>query len=171
MLERKHSQQIENLHNDILTDFLRQKGYQAADQTRSGRSKLGVGEIDIMIRKKDGTPFSIIEAFRLNSCGKDNKTVAEHIDKLIHDYDTAGHERNFVIVYAEAKNFERLWTNYKNYLSEINGKAAFRAQYPLIKFEEKSEISDKSSIKIGLATHRREGTVVGIYHIFINMFA
>jgi len=171
MLERKSSQQIENLHNDILTDFLRQKGYQAADQTRSGRSKLGVGEIDIMIRKVDGTPFSIIEAFRLKSCGKDNKTVAEHIDRLVHDYDTAGHERNFVIVYAEAKRFVQLWNNYKNYISEINGKTAFRAEHPLIKFEEKSDISTKSNIKIGLATHRREGSVVEIYHVFINMFA
>lgn len=171
MLERKYSQQLENLHNDVLTDFLRQKGYQVTDQTRSGRSKLGVGEIDLMIRKKDGTPFSIIETFRLKSCGKDNKTVAEHLDKLLHNYDTAGHERNFVIVYAEAVGFERLWNNYKNYISEINGKPAFRAEYPLIKFEEKSEISDKSSIKIGLATHRREGTVVEVYHVFINMFA
>lgn len=171
MLERKYSQQLENLHNDVLTDFLRQKGYQVADQTRSGRSKLGVGEIDLMIRKKDGTPFSIIETFRLKSCGKANKTVAEHLDKLLHNYDTAGHERNFVIVYAEAKKFEQLWGNYKNYISEINGKPAFRAEYPLIKFEEKSEISNKSSIKTGLATHRREGTVVEVYHVFINMFA
>ena len=171
MLERKHSQHLENLHNDVLTDFLRQKGYQVADQTRSGRSKLGVGEIDLMIRQKDGTPFSIIETFRLKSCGKDNKTVAEHIDKLLHNYDTAGHERNFVIVYAEAKKFEQLWGNYKNYMGELNGKPAFRAEYPLIKFEEKSEISKKSNIKTGLATHRREGTIVEIYHVFINMFA
>lgn len=171
MLERKYSQQLEDLHNDVLTDFLRQKGYQVADQTRSGRSKLGVGEIDLMIRKKDGTPFSIIETFRLKSCGKDNKTVAEHLDKLLHNYDTAGHKRNFVIVYAEAKKFEQLWGNYKNYIAEINGKPAFRAEHPLIKFEEKSEISTKSSIKIGLATHRREGAVVEVYHVFINMFA
>lgn len=171
MLERKHSQQLEDLHNDVLTDFLRQKGYYATDQTRSGRSKLGVGELDIMIRKKDGTPFSIIEAFRLKSCGEKNQTVAEHLDKLLHDYDTAGHECNFVIVYAEAKNFERLWKNYQKYVRELNGKTAFRAKHPLIKFEAKPEVSDKSSIKIGYATHRREGSVVGVYHVFINMFA
>ena len=53
----------------------------------------------------------------------------------------------------------------------MNGKPAFRAVYPLINFEEKSEISDKTSIKMGLATHRREGDVVEIYHVFINMFA
>lgn len=171
MLERKSNHQLEDLHNDILTEFLRQKGYYTTDQTRSGRSKLGVGEIDIMIRKKNGTPFSIIEAFRLNSCGPDNKTVAQHLDKLLHDYDTAGHERNFVIVYAEAVNFERLWKNYQNYVSELNGKPSFRADYPLISFKEKTEISNKSSIKIGLAKHRREGSIVEIYHVFINMFA
>jgi len=170
MLERKPSQQLEDLHNDILTDFLRQKGY-VADHSRSGRSKLRVGEIDIMIRQKDGTPFSIIEAFRLKSCGKDNKIVAEHLDKLLHNYDTAGHKRNFVIIYAEAVKFDQLWKNYKTYVSELNGKPSFRAKYPLITFEEKLDISEKSSIKIGLAMHRREGSIVEIYHIFINMFS
>lgn len=170
MLERRYSHGLEDLHNDILTEFLRQKGYNATDQTRSGRSKLGVGEIDIMIRKKNGTPFSIIEAFRLSSCGEDNKTVAAHLDKLVHDYDTAGHERNFIIVYAEAKNFEKLWENYQIYMNELNGKSTFRATYPLISFKEKADVSEKSSIKIGIAKHRREGAIVEIYHVFINMF-
>lgn len=170
MLERRYSHNLEDLHNDILTEFLRQKGYNATDQTRSGRSKLGVGEIDIMIRKKNGTPFSIIEAFRLSSCGEENKTVAAHIDKLVHDYDTAGHERNFIIVYAEAKNFEKLWENYQTYVNELNGKPTFRATYPLISFKEKADVSEKSSIKIGIAKHRREGAIIEIYHVFINMF-
>lgn len=172
MLERKSSRKSEDLHNDILTDFLRNKGNQASDLMRSGRTKLGnVGEVDIMIRKKNGTPFSVIEAFRLSSCGENNKTVAEHLDKLLYDYDTAGHARNFVIVYAEARDFMRLWKNYKEYVSELNGKPAFRTDYPLISFKEKTEISDKSSIKIGLASHRREGRIVEVYHVFINMFA
>ncbi len=170
MQERKYSHQLEDLHNDVLTDFLRQKGYHAYDQTRSGRSKLTVGEVDIMIRKEDGTPFSIIEAFRLDSCGAENKTIAAHLDKLIHDYDTTGHTRNFVMVYAEAKNFEQLWSHYKTYVSELNGKPSFRAEYPLISFEESTQISEKSSIKVGIAKHRREGNIVEVYHIFANMF-
>lgn len=170
MLERKYTHHLEDLHNDILTDFLRQKGYYATDQTRSGRAKIGAGEIDIMIRKQNGTPYSIIEAFRLSSCGKDNKIVAQHLDKLIHNYDTAGHARNFVIVYAEAKNFERLWGNYTTYVSELNGKIDFQARYPLINFSENRSLSEKSSVKVGVAKHRREGKIVEIYHIFINMF-
>ncbi len=170
MLERKYTHQLEDLHNDILTDFLRQKGYYATDQTRSGKAKISAGEIDIMIRKQNGTPYSIIEAFRLSSCGKKNKIVAQHLDKLIHDYDTAGHARNFVIVYAEAKNFERLWENYKTYVSELNGKIDFKATYPLVNFIEKKDVSEKSSVKIGVANHRREGAIIEIYHVFINMF-
>lgn len=170
MLERKNTRRLEDLHNDILTDFLRGQDYYATDQTRSGKAKIGAGEIDIMIRKKNGTPYSIIEAFRLASCGEKNRKVAEHLDKLIHDYDTAGHARNFIIVYAEAKNFEKLWENYTNYVNEINGKSDFRAAYPLISFKEKVDFSEKSSIKIGIGKHRREGNVVEVCHIFINMF-
>lgn len=172
MLERKYSHQLENLHNDTMTHFLRQKGY-IADYSRSGRSAtgLGVGELDILIRKKNGTPFSIIEAFRLNSCGENNPTVAQHIDKLLHDYDTAGHQRNFVIVYAEAKNFERLWGNYKDYVSELNGKPQFQFQKtPLVSFKEKKGISEKANIKIGRAKHRREGAFIEVHHVFMNMF-
>ncbi|MGB0983638.1 MAG: leucine-rich repeat domain-containing protein [Saprospiraceae bacterium] len=170
MLERKYTHSLENLHNDVLTDFLREKWYYVTDQTRSGRAKLDAGEIDIMIRKQNGTPYSIIEAFRLASCGEKNKTVAQHLDKLIHDYDTAGHARNFVVVYAEAKDFERLWINYTNYVNQLNGKIDFRVKYPLISFIENTDSSKKTSIKIGVAKHRREGEFVEVYHVFINMF-
>ena len=115
--------------------------------------------------------ISVGQENRLNSCGKENKTVAAHLDKLLHDYDTAGHERNFAIIYAEAKNFERLWKNYQTYVSELNAKLPFRATYPLINFKEKQEVSTKTSIKIGIAKHRREGNIVEVYHVFINMFA
>ena len=170
MLERKYQHRLEDLHNDVLTDFLREQKYYATDQTRSGRAKISSGEIDIMIRKENGTPFSIIEAFRLSSCGEKNTKVAQHLDKLIHDYDTAGHARNFVVVYAEAKNFERLWKNYQTYVNELNGKIDFRATYPLISFTENEKLSEKSSIKIGVAKHRREGIIVEVYHVFVNMF-
>ena len=105
----------------------------------------------------------------LTACEK-NKTVAQHLDKLIHDYDTAGHARNFVVVYAEAKDFVRLWKNYQTYVNALNGKIDFRAKYPLISFVENKDLSEKSSIKIGVAKHRREESIVEIYHVFINMF-
>jgi len=173
LLERRGPKQKENLYNDSLTDLLRAKKYYTTDQTRSGSVNNDAGEIDIMIRKsKTGIPISIIETFRLNSCGEDNTTISEHIDKLIHDYDTAGHPRNFIIVYAEAKNFLKLWKNYINYMKNINNKKGVRAEYPQIYFEDTIDKYTKvTDVRVGLARHKREGREVEVYHIFIKMNA
>lgn len=170
MAERKHTKLIEDLHTDNLTDFLRKdKGYIASDHSRSGRAKITAGEPDIMIRKANGTPISIIEAFRLSSAGSKNTEIGLHIGKLLNDYDTIGHERNFVIVYAEAKDFETLCENYETYMSEINGKDAFQATYPLISFKN-THISTKTDLKVYVARHRRNaGLVVEVYHLVVNL--
>ncbi len=59
MLERKYQGEIENLYNDFFVDYLRSKGYNTADQTRSGRSQnqKDAGELDIMVRNTNGTPM------------------------------------------------------------------------------------------------------------------
>ena len=176
MLERKYqdnSYKIENLHNDFFTSNLREKGYIATDQTRSGRSSSGndAGELDIMIRKENGTPVSIIEAFRLKSCGEENNEIASHINKLLHDYDTAGHEKNYVLVYAEAKDFSKLWDNYFEYVKNLNSKKEFTGKHKLESFEDtEKQFSSKTDIRVGLAKHQREDYLVKIYHIFMNLY-
>ncbi|MCU0445079.1 MAG: hypothetical protein MUE85_09185 [Microscillaceae bacterium] len=170
MMERKSTKKIEDLHNDSLTDFLRDKGYNASDQTRSGKAKLTAGEVDIMIRKQNGTPVSVIEAFRLDSCGEKNTVISSHLDKLLHDYDTAGHEINFVIVYAEAQNFEDLWQNYQKYILQLGAKPEFRNEYPLLNFQELPGVSKKKGVKVGIAHHQRGDGTVQVYHIFIDMY-
>ncbi len=169
MMERKYSKKLEDLHNDEFTDFLRDKEYSVSDQSRSGRSKLGTGEVDILVRSENGTPVSIIEAFRLDSCGTDNTIVGSHLDKLLHNYDTAGHPTNFVVVYAEAKKFSKLWENYLSYLNDLNTKPSYSNLYPLLNFKE-TGISQKADLKIGLARHERNGKIVEVYHLFLNMY-
>lgn len=169
MLERKKVEKLEDLHNNDLTHFLRDKKYYVTDQTQSGISHKNLGELDMMIRKTaNGSPVSIIEAFRLKSCGEDDLIISSHIDKLLHDYDTAGHKVNFVIVYAEAKKFQSLWESYIAYMQSLNNKKGFRNEYPLISFIDtgKSAITD---IKVGLAIHQRENMPIQVYHIFVNM--
>ncbi len=168
MAERKHTKLIEDLHNDNLTDFLRDKGYNPSDQSRSGKAKMTAGEIDIMIRKANGTPISVIEAFRLSSAGSKNTVISSHISKLLNDYDTIGHERNFIIVYAEAKDFETLCENYETYMSEINGKDGFQATYPQISFKN-THISKKTDLKVYLAKHRRNGSFIEVHHLVVNL--
>jgi hypothetical protein len=176
MLERKYQDglyKIENLHNDFFVDKLRDNNYIVTDQTRSGRSSSGndAGELDIMIRKENGTPVSIIEAFRLKSCGEENSEIASHINKLLHDYDTAGHEENYILVYAEASNFSKLWDNYLEYVKNLNSKKGFVGKYELESFEDTEKgFSSKTDIRVGLAKHKRENYLVKIYHIFMNLY-
>lgn len=176
MLERKYQDglyKIENLRNDFFVDKLRDNNYIVTDQTRSGRSSSGndAGELDIMIRKENGTPVSIIEAFRLDSCGKHNSIIASHINKLLHDYDTAGLEENYILVYAEASNFSKLWDNYLEYVKNLNSKKEFVGKYKLESFEDtEKEFSLKTDIRVGLAKHQRENYLVKIYHVFINLY-
>lgn len=170
MSERKYTKKLEDIHNDDFTDWLRDKGYYVTDQTRSGKALKTAGEIDIMIREKDGTPYSIIEAFRLQSCGEKNTVVVSHINKLLNDYDTVGHLNNYIIVYSEASNFLQNWDNYKCYVESLNNNKIFTTNSRLISFEDMSDkYSTKTDIKVGMSKHYREGKNVNVYHVFINM--
>lgn len=170
MLERKYTKKLEDLHNDEFTDFLRDRGYYISDQSRSGRSRLTAGEVDIMVRNANGTPGAIVEAFRLNHCGPQSKVVGEHLYKLLHHYDTAGHKVNYVLVYSENRNFARNWNNYFDFVESLNEKELFSyGRYPLISFSD-TRLSDKTDIKVGLAKHKRESDLIKVYHIFINMY-
>jgi Leucine-rich repeat (LRR) protein len=169
MMEDKHHKQIEDLHNKELAQWLRDKGYNPSEQTQSGISNVNYGELDIMIRSNDnGTPISIIEALKSSSCGANDTNISSHIDKLIHDYDTAGHKVNFLIVYCEAKKFSEYWTNYLSYMENLNLNPGFRNKFPLLTFID-TNISKVVNLKIGLANHLREDEVVKVYHFIVNM--
>ena len=174
MTERKRSREIEDIHNDLITDFLRDDGYVVADQTRSGSSGSGktVGELDIAIRKASGgTVESIIEALRLSSCSTANKTVVEHINKLLHSYDTGGCARNFILVYAESANFGDLWSNYFEYVEKLNEKIGFSTDFKLINIiDVTASYTNKTDVKVALAEHERNGSVVQVMHIFVNFY-
>lgn len=168
--EKKGVAKIEDIHNNDLAVYLREHHYFAYDQSQSGIGITGknFGELDILIRASQGTPICIIEAFNLKSAGSNNKEISSHINKLIHKYDTIGHKTNFILVYALASNFKDLWANYISYVQDLNSKPEFEGKYPLISFTETGK-SSKTNLKVGLAIHNREGEMVKIYHIFIDM--
>jgi len=170
--ERNSSQvKLEDLHNDDFAHWLRDKGYYVTDQTRSGRSKFAVGEVDIMIRDKNGTPSSIIEAFRLQNCTDRNQVIDTHINKLLKNYDTAGLAENYVLVYAENENFQKLWKDYFSYIEKINEKANFTSDHKLKALSDISELYSKvTDIRVAKAIHTRNSIDITIIHIFINMF-
>jgi internalin A len=174
ILEKKFTRRAEDIYNDDFSEFLRGREYYACDQTRSGISPGGVnpGEIDIMIRSpKTGAPESIIESFILNSFGPGNTTISKHLNKLLNNYDTAGLGRNFILIFSTLSDLKAAWENYRSYIKDLNNKPDFKTKYSLISFEDVSaRWGTPINVKIGLATHNRDGSFVEVFHLFINMY-
>ncbi len=171
ILERKYQKKIEDLMNDDLVDLLRTKGHNISDQTRSGISSTGqgTGELDIMIRRANGIPVTIIECFRLDSCGSKNVVVVEHINKLLSKYDTHELKRKFIIVFGEAARFDNLWVNYQEYIKNLNNNIDFGDTYPLSGFSMRNDLHSFANLKVGVSRHENNGGTLEIVHLMINM--
>lgn len=171
ILERKYQKKIEDLTNDDIVDLLRTQGHNIADQTRSGTSGSGkgAGELDIMIRMSNGIPVTIIECFRLESCGPKNTVVAAHLIKLLSKYDTHELKRKFIVVLGEAERFDNLWTSYVQYIKNINTNDTYGENYPLSGFSVRDDLHNFSNMKIGFSRHENNGETVEVVHIMLNM--
>ncbi len=171
ILERKFQKKIEDLVNDDIVDLLRTKGHNVADQTRSGisGSGKGAGELDIMIRMNNGIPVTIIECFRLESCGPKNAVVAEHLIKLLSKYDTHELKRKFIVVFGEAERFDNLWTNYTQYIKDLNASDDYGDKYPLSGFSVRDDLHSFANMKVGISRHENNGETVEIVHVMLNM--
>lgn len=168
VLERKYQKKIEDLYNDDIVDLLRTKGHHIADQTRSGSSSSGVGagELDIMLRRSNGIPITIIECFRLDSCGPKNTVVSEHIMKLLSKYDTHDLKRKFVMVFAESNRLDNLWGNYTKYIKEMD----YGNNYPFSGFTLRSDLHSIGAMRVGISRHENNGETLEIVHIMLDMF-
>ena len=167
---RKLSHKDEDLHNDNLTDLLRAKGYNITDQTRHGGARKKAGELDLMVRNNSGDSLAIIEGFKATSAGSKDKNITSHINKLLqkHGYDPAGHEVNFIVVYAEVANFQKFWESYREYMDDLSNKPDFDNTYELKHFRDTGR-GKLTNIRVGKAMHVREGKDVLIYHIVSDM--
>jgi hypothetical protein len=164
----------EDKFNDIITSLLKMKfsnwSWQIADQSRGGFSanytegqeRGGVGERDIVIRNKEGSNITIIEAFRLKSVNK--KIIKEHLTKIF-NYDQSGLQQLYLLIYSEAANFEDLINRYINYIPEIDYE-----NNPISAGEdiEEVDISKFDNFKAVKSIHDRETMSTAVYHIFIN---
>lgn len=159
-----HKKLDENTRNSIIVMQLANRGYKASDQSLCGTSATGksAGEVDIKIEDGIGNAVSIGEAFILKSL--DKSVIDLHLNKIF-GYDRNGLSPNFIIVYVESQKFVNLWEKYLDHLQEIE------FEYPIC--EEIKDVSEKliedSDIKVALVKHERNGVIVDIYHIFINI--
>lgn len=166
--KRMHTRQIEDLYNDFYKDALVFKGYRVLDQTRAGSSGSGksAGELDIEICNDFGIPFSILEAYRLSSLTQD--VIVNHINKLLHKYDTSGHEKNIIVAYCEIENFNDLITKYELFLkNDLNTHKDFEKKYLIDTITEIA--TEKTDIRVFECKHKREGRKNSVFHIMIKI--
>lgn len=151
----------EDSRNGFIALLLSIQGFFVKDQTRwgSSASDLRTGEVDIKVETPGLEAVSIIEAFNLSSI--DKKKVNLHLKKIFR-YDPNGLQENFIIVYAKAVDFVKLWQRYLNRVMEVEHK--YR-----LKGKPKEQRTPFSSIKLAKAIHERNGEETTVYHIFVNM--
>lgn len=151
----------EDDRNSYIANLLEASGFRCKDQTKWGISATGKqpGEIDIQVYDLKQFPIAIIEALNLDSLQADYLIL--HLDKLF-NYDTAGNELNFILVYSAAKKFGDFWNRYKSFVSKHNYK------YPLLEFEEIKGYQF-SNIRLAWSTHSREQKNVALYHIMVDL--
>ena len=93
----------------------------------------------------------------------------KHLKKLLFDYGGTRLERNFFIIYAEAKDFENLWTNYQDYINETVVDDDDFASFQKGGLRIISELS-KPEIKVGRTRYKRFDSDIEVYHLFVNMY-
>ncbi|WP_034058880.1 COR domain-containing protein [Lacinutrix jangbogonensis] len=169
ILERKNIVKIEDLITDNFTDNLRSKGYFVTDQTRSGKAKKFSGELDIMVRNSRNMPVAIVEAMRLSSFNSGNKTIINHLNKLLIDYDTNGLSRNFMLIYSETEKFSEFQDKYIQYIKELPLKEEYDERAKLISYSMNIELSKNSSLKVIKSMHQRDSAICEVYHFLIKM--
>lgn len=157
--------------SELLNKSLEPYGYLTDMHNLSGKTEKindrnpalgGLGEIDIRILKKNGELTHICEALVLSSMLK--KYIEKHLKKIF-DYDANGLPINFLIIYSKAKYFSLLWEKYSEFIE------AFNFQYELTEDQFKdlsADLTKYANIKIGLTSHKREGRICKLYHIFLN---
>lgn len=150
----------ENDRNTYLRDLLSSNDrYRVSDQTLNGTSsnQKAAGELDLLISKINGIPFSIIEAMTLSSVSK--KYISEHIDKLFL-YDTWGLENNYILVYVENSNFVAFKNRYQKFISQY--------EYPVmyLGIEERNSYAEMAIFDVTLLRNEQERKIT---HILVHL--
>lgn len=148
--------ELEDDINDRLKESLNSKGIIVSDQSRGGYSSSGKGsgERDLVILNEYGQHEAIIEAMVLTSAAK--KTISQHYEKLVNNYNTHGNPADYLITYAKVKNLNYLWRQYKNHLD--------------LDEDITNNFVNKANIKIGRSDIKIDDTeqTRSIFHIMVN---
>jgi small GTP-binding protein len=151
----------ENSRTGFVAQLLKARGFVVQEQALWGRSEAGenLGELDLKIDDEKGKALAVCEAFNLSSL--DRTTISRHLQKIF-GYDANGLPEDFILVYADSKNFEGLWKKYCAYLAEVD--------YPFALLGKVEQLeTHMAEINCARTVHSRRDKQTSLYHVFINM--
>lgn len=163
----------ENDRNTVIRDKLRPAGYIVHDQTLNGCSAGGkrAGELDMDIRIRETTPWTICEALILKD---GNKTKwNEHLERLLERYNT--HGLNFLILLSyvdcDKQKFSTIWEGKDGYTSHIPNQRTkrFFPDPKSFNMVHNSQWDGNNLIKVAKCEYNCGGSLHTVFHIFIHM--
>lgn len=171
--EKKDRGQLEKLHQEEFGDWLKDKGYTSINPEAEMSERKEQYSMTPLVRTEMKQIVSIFAPFRLNTIASETKTIVEHLDKLVHDYQTEHHVKDFVLIYVTAlneKEFQNQWKQYIELVNGINDDILFRGQFTLITFEDVSyKFSNPANVKVGIAIHERANENLEVCHMSVRI--
>jgi len=160
----------ENRYNTEFRSLLKAKGYIIEQEAFIGESAgngTQAGRLDLKIsyQNKD---LALFEALKLKSFAESGKKyAANHLLKLLKNYNPSGLKYCYAVLYVEMTDFDSVWQDYKNSVKDF----VFDYPIPKPRMQDITDdyFKDYTNIRIGLTEHSREGQLIKLYHVFMNM--
>lgn len=158
----------EDNRNRRMRDTLQNFGYDVHDQTQIGISGSGkdVGELDLMVYRENGMPWSVIESLRVYDGAK--RDWNSHLSKVLDNYNPHGVPFLFLVTYADCKKvkFDTIWKEYQAHIQKhdagkflcVNGS-----------FEILTEKYNNHYMQIASSQYRCSDYTPTVYHIFVQI--
>ena len=160
----------ENRYNTEFRSLLKAKDYFIEQEAFIGESDgdgNNPGRLDLKI-SKSSRDLALFEAFKITSFASTGKQYASnHLLKLLKNYNPNGLKFCYAVSYCEMANFEQVWQDYKSSVKDF----VFHYEIPKLMMQDltSEHLNDITDIRLGLTEHSREGQLVKLYHVFMNM--
>jgi hypothetical protein len=170
---KKDQVQLEKLHREEFGNWLKSNGYASINPEAEISERKEPYFITPLVRTEMKQIVSIFAPFRLNTIAGETKTIVKNLDKIVHEYQTEDHVKDFVLIYVTAlneKEFQNQWGQYIELVKGINDDVLFRGEFTLVDFEDVShKFGNPANVKIGTATHERANENLEVCHMLVRI--
>ena len=158
----------EDERNRRMRDTLQNFGYDSHNQMQMGTSPSGkcAGELDLMLYRKNGTPWSVIEALRVS--GVDRRDWNGHLGKMLDHYNPHGVPYLFLVTYADCdkEKYDRVWQEYRRQMLEQH---AGKFEHVRGSDKEINDIAPNHFLNIMKSQYRCGDYLPAVYHVFVQI--